>query len=52
MDNFIGNIMESKIKELKDKTEKLKTDMFKEKEISKLISHVFNTTKVIFERGI
>lgn len=25
--------------------------MFKEKEISKLISHMFNTTKVIFEES-
>lgn len=41
--------METKIKELKDKTIKLQWDMFKDKEIAKLISHIFNTTKVLFE---
>lgn len=41
--------MERKIKELEDRTAKLKQDMFKEKEISKLISHIFNTTKILFE---
>ena len=43
--------MERKIKELEDKTMKLRWDMFKEKEISKLISHMFNTTKIIFEES-
>lgn len=42
--------MEDKIKKLKDDIEKLKQDMFKEKETFKLISHMFNTTKVIFKQ--
>lgn len=42
--------MEEKIRELKNVTEKLRWDMFKDKEISKLISHIFNTTKVLFEK--
>ena len=37
--------------ELKNKTAKLQWDIFKDKEISNLISHMFNTTKVIFEEG-
>lgn len=44
--------MENKIKELKDRTDKLRWDMFKEKEVAKLISHIFNTTKVIFDKNI
>lgn len=44
--------MEDKIKELKDRTDKLRWDIFKEKEVSKLVSHIFNTTKVIFEQNM
>ena len=43
--------MEEKIKELKNNIEKLKWDMFKDKEIANLISHMFNTTKVLFEES-
>lgn len=43
--------MEEKIRELKNRTEKLQWEMFKNKEISKLISHMFNTTKVLFEES-
>ena len=42
--------MEEKIRELKNKTKKLQWEMFKDKEVSKLISHMFNTTKVLFEK--
>lgn len=43
--------MENKIKELKEKTIKLQWDIFKEKEIAKLISHIFNTTKILFKES-
>lgn len=43
--------MEEKIKELKDRIEKLRLNMFKDKEIANLISHMFNTTKVLFEES-
>ena len=42
--------MEEKIRELNNITEKLRWDMFKEKEIANLISRIFNSTKVMFER--
>ena len=41
--------MKENIKELENRIAKLQWDMFKDKEISKLISHVFNSTKVLFE---
>ena len=38
-----------KIDKIKNKINELKWNMFKEKELAYLISHMFNTTKVIFE---
>lgn len=43
--------MKENIKELENRTAKLQWDMFKDKEIVNLISHMFNTTKVLFEEG-
>lgn len=41
--------MKENIKELENRIAKLQWDMFKDKEIANLISHMFNTTKVLFE---
>lgn len=43
--------MEEKVRELKNKTVELQWNIFKDKEIANIISHIFNSTKVLFEES-